>query len=212
MTDLSRTLTAAVLPNAANVDGSGVGTGWLADGFVKLGRYSVAVQQRLEQHAVRGQAQFMASMAVNARRLISPGAAPVPTPFTSTPMGTTPATSRAHREPRLAVTVVCRVAPHRIYLVITARGTALRQGRPVRLQRVRAGTWHTVAMRRAGAHRAARFTASVRPSGTASFRVRAPATAAATRLTSAPIVLTISSCRSEVRSPAAWSRPLYPDV
>jgi hypothetical protein len=47
------------------VDGSGVGDGWFSDGFVKLGRYDAAVQQRLEQHP-SGSGQFAANMALNA--------------------------------------------------------------------------------------------------------------------------------------------------
>jgi hypothetical protein len=52
----------------AYVDGSGTGTGWFADGFVKLGRYSAAVQQRLERHPVVN-GQFIANMALNAKIL-----------------------------------------------------------------------------------------------------------------------------------------------
>ncbi|HEU4423559.1 MAG TPA: hypothetical protein VFR67_13590 [Pilimelia sp.] len=50
------------------VDGTGTDNGWFADGFVKLGRYSVAVQRRLEHHAVVNH-QFIANMALNARLL-----------------------------------------------------------------------------------------------------------------------------------------------
>lgn len=73
--DLARfvgTLGTSVWPregvNAAYVDGSGSGTGWFADGFVKLGRYDAALQVRLQTHAVRNQA-YAAAMAVNARIL-----------------------------------------------------------------------------------------------------------------------------------------------
>lgn len=66
---LGKTLTDCVLPKFAYVDGTGTGTGWIADGFVKLGRYAVAVQQRLENHTVQGQEQYMAAMAVNAKTL-----------------------------------------------------------------------------------------------------------------------------------------------
>jgi len=69
MTRFSKTLTDVILPSSAYVNGSGSGTGWLADGLVKLGRYSVAAQQRLETHQTQGQLQYMASMAVNAKRL-----------------------------------------------------------------------------------------------------------------------------------------------
>jgi hypothetical protein len=50
------------------VDGSGTGNGWFSDGFVKLGRYSAAVQQRLDRHTVVNN-QFMANMALNAKIL-----------------------------------------------------------------------------------------------------------------------------------------------
>jgi hypothetical protein len=50
------------------VDGSGTGTGWLADGFVKLGRYDPAVQARLAEHTVVN-GQFVANLALNARIL-----------------------------------------------------------------------------------------------------------------------------------------------
>lgn len=47
------------------VDGSGTGNGWFSDGFVKLGRYDPAVQQRLDRHAVVN-SHFAANMALNA--------------------------------------------------------------------------------------------------------------------------------------------------
>jgi hypothetical protein len=52
----------------AYVDGSGRDNGWIADGFVKLGRYSPAVQKQLEQYPVVND-QFIANMALNARIL-----------------------------------------------------------------------------------------------------------------------------------------------
>jgi hypothetical protein len=232
MAALSLTLTDVVMPSAASVDGSGTGTGWLADGFVKLGRYSVTAQQRLEQHAVRGQAQYMASMAVNARRLTQPGTVPTPTapsPVTTPPpppppsvpapaVPPTPAPPTAPQPPatspappaatspappattgpsgkaRLTVTVrkKKKKARHRTYLVVTARSAALRPGRQISLQRLRGGTWHTVSVRHAGAHRTGRFATWVRPMGTARYRVRAAATAASPRVTSAAIVLRFS--------------------
>ena len=55
---------------AANyVDGTGVGTGWFSDGFVKLGRYDSALQRRLETHGPAN-AQFYANGALNASRLL----------------------------------------------------------------------------------------------------------------------------------------------
>lgn len=53
------------------VDGTGTGDGWLSDGFVKLGRYDPLVQERLEGHRVRD-AQFVAALALNSRRLTAP--------------------------------------------------------------------------------------------------------------------------------------------
>jgi hypothetical protein len=50
------------------VDGSGSDNGWFADGFVKLGRFDPAVQQRLDGHQVIND-QFAANMALNARIL-----------------------------------------------------------------------------------------------------------------------------------------------
>lgn len=68
----SRTLTSFVIgrPGAHPefVDGTGRGNGWLADGFVKLGRYSPAVQGALETYDVQN-SQYYAAMAVNAKRL-----------------------------------------------------------------------------------------------------------------------------------------------
>ncbi len=72
MSRFSRTLTAFVLGRDGRypefVNGRGSGTGWLADGFVKLGRYNPAVQRALEQHGVQN-SQFHASMALNAHLL-----------------------------------------------------------------------------------------------------------------------------------------------
>ncbi|WBQ03619.1 discoidin domain-containing protein [Kribbella sp. CA-293567] len=65
-------LTDVVLPKkAVYVDGSGAGkgTGWIADGFVKLGRFDSRVQQALENHSVKSQPQYLAQMAVNAKLL-----------------------------------------------------------------------------------------------------------------------------------------------
>ena len=67
---LSLTLTEVIMPRRpAYVDGTGRGTGWIADGFVKLGRFSPQVQRMLRNYHPQGQAQYIAAMAVNARRL-----------------------------------------------------------------------------------------------------------------------------------------------
>ncbi|KUL35311.1 hypothetical protein [Actinoplanes awajinensis] len=50
------------------VDGTGSDNGWIADGFVKLGRYDPAVQHRLESYQVVND-QFAANMALNAKIL-----------------------------------------------------------------------------------------------------------------------------------------------
>ncbi|MCO8276583.1 hypothetical protein M1L60_38995 [Actinoplanes sp. TRM 88003] len=68
----SSLLTRVVWPGGttykAYVDGSGADNGWFSDGFVKLGRSSPGVQQRLESHRVVND-QFAANMALNARLL-----------------------------------------------------------------------------------------------------------------------------------------------
>jgi hypothetical protein len=53
------------------VDGSGTGNGWLADGWVKLGRYDADLQRRLERHGVQND-QFLANGALNAALLLCP--------------------------------------------------------------------------------------------------------------------------------------------
>lgn len=72
MAAFSVLLTRVVWPGgtkyAAYVDGTGSDNGWFSDGFVKLGRYDPAVQQRLEQHEVAN-LHFAANMAFNAGRL-----------------------------------------------------------------------------------------------------------------------------------------------
>ncbi|WP_051580909.1 hypothetical protein [Pseudonocardia acaciae] len=50
------------------VDGTGSDNGWIADGFVKLGRYDPGLQATLQSYGVQN-SQFYASMAVNAARL-----------------------------------------------------------------------------------------------------------------------------------------------
>jgi hypothetical protein len=68
----SRTLTSFVLGRNGHypeyVDGSGQGNGWIADGFVKLGRYDPAVQEVLQDYGVQN-TQYYAAMAVNAKIL-----------------------------------------------------------------------------------------------------------------------------------------------
>ena len=65
----ARTLTSVVWPKpgtgAEHVDGSGAGTGWFSDGFVKLGRYDPVLQARLESHQPAN-GQFFAALALNA--------------------------------------------------------------------------------------------------------------------------------------------------
>jgi hypothetical protein len=51
------------------VDGSGVGNGWFNDGFMKLGRYSVELQSRLDTHRVGQNTQFFGNAALNVRLL-----------------------------------------------------------------------------------------------------------------------------------------------
>ncbi|GIE91789.1 hypothetical protein SAMN06264365_13412 [Actinoplanes regularis] len=50
------------------VDGTGRDNGWIADGFVKLGRYDPILQHRLESYQVVND-QFAANMALNAKIL-----------------------------------------------------------------------------------------------------------------------------------------------
>jgi hypothetical protein len=57
------------------VDGSGTGNGWLADGWVKLGRYDADLQRRIERHGVQND-QFLANGALNAALLLCPTTSP----------------------------------------------------------------------------------------------------------------------------------------
>jgi hypothetical protein len=50
------------------IDGTGSDNGWISDGFVKLGRFSPPLQQKLEQYPVVND-QFVANMALNAKIL-----------------------------------------------------------------------------------------------------------------------------------------------
>jgi len=56
-------------PAAAYLDGSGRGNGWFSDGFVKLGRYDLSLERRLEHHHPAN-VQFMANCALNTRLLL----------------------------------------------------------------------------------------------------------------------------------------------
>jgi hypothetical protein len=58
---------------AEYVDGSGTGSGWFSDGFVKLGRFDPQVQHRLETHDVGRSPQFLANGALNAALLACQG-------------------------------------------------------------------------------------------------------------------------------------------
>jgi hypothetical protein len=57
---------------AEYVDGSGNGDGWFNDGLMKLGRYDLGLQRRLEQHRVGENSQFFANGALNVRILSEP--------------------------------------------------------------------------------------------------------------------------------------------
>jgi hypothetical protein len=59
---------------AEYVDGSGAGNGWLADGFVTLGRYSASLQRRLVSSPSARTPQFLANLTLNDAYL-SPGGA-----------------------------------------------------------------------------------------------------------------------------------------
>jgi hypothetical protein len=75
ITALVRTLSEVVWPRpglgAEFVDGSGTGTGWFSDGFVKLGRYDATLQRRFETHQPAN-GQFYANAALNAAILLCP--------------------------------------------------------------------------------------------------------------------------------------------
>ena len=76
MARFSRTLKTFLLVSDGRfpeyVDGTGRGNGWLADGWVKLGRYDPATQSALQNHPVQNQ-QYYAAMAVNAGILATRG-------------------------------------------------------------------------------------------------------------------------------------------
>jgi hypothetical protein len=52
------------------VDGTGTGDGWLNNGWVKLGRYDVATQQRMEIHPLYRNTTFLGNGALNAAFLL----------------------------------------------------------------------------------------------------------------------------------------------
>ncbi|WP_233595213.1 MULTISPECIES: hypothetical protein [Corallococcus] len=54
---------------AEYVDGTGEGDGWFNDGLMKLGRYDINLQRRLEAHTVGRNSQFFANGALNVRLL-----------------------------------------------------------------------------------------------------------------------------------------------
>ncbi|RYZ39626.1 MAG: hypothetical protein EOO71_19455 [Myxococcaceae bacterium] len=54
---------------AQYVDGTGTGDGWFNDGLMKLGRYDIDLQRRLEAHTVGRNSQFFANGALNVRLL-----------------------------------------------------------------------------------------------------------------------------------------------
>jgi hypothetical protein len=56
---------------ASHFDGSGKGTGWFTDGLIKLGRYDVDLQKRIEKHNKGRSTQFFGNGALNARILIT---------------------------------------------------------------------------------------------------------------------------------------------
>ncbi|GIF16498.1 hypothetical protein [Actinoplanes teichomyceticus] len=72
MTAFGALLTEVIWPGGDThrgfVDGTGSDNGWIADGFVKLGRYDPAIQLRLERYRVVND-QFAANMALNAKIL-----------------------------------------------------------------------------------------------------------------------------------------------
>ena len=59
------------------VDGSGNGTGWFNDGFIKLGRYDAGLQARLESDAIARNMQHYGALAHNAK-ILEGSAAPSP--------------------------------------------------------------------------------------------------------------------------------------
>ena len=73
MTAFVNTLNKVIWPTTGKysnyVDGSGTGNGWFNDGLMKLGRYSPALQKRLETHTVGNNTQFFGNGALNVKLL-----------------------------------------------------------------------------------------------------------------------------------------------
>jgi hypothetical protein len=73
MTAFVNTLNKVIWPTAGKygnyVDGSGTGNGWFNDGLMKLGRYSPALQKRLETHSVGNNTQYYGNGALNVKLL-----------------------------------------------------------------------------------------------------------------------------------------------
>lgn len=55
---------------ATYVDGSGKGSGWFTDGWIKLGRFNEDLQKRIENHTKGRSVQFFANGALNAKILL----------------------------------------------------------------------------------------------------------------------------------------------
>lgn len=56
---------------AEYIDGTGNGSGWFTDGYIKLGRYDASLQKRIENHTKGRSTQFFANGALNAKYLLS---------------------------------------------------------------------------------------------------------------------------------------------
>lgn len=54
---------------AKYIDGTGKGSGWFTDGFIKLGRYDANLQKKIESHNKGRSVQFFANGALNAKIL-----------------------------------------------------------------------------------------------------------------------------------------------
>lgn len=76
MEAFTKTLNTVIWPSASTygnyVDGTGSGTGWFNDGFMKLGRFDVSLQKKLESHTVGRNIQFYANGALNAKLIGAP--------------------------------------------------------------------------------------------------------------------------------------------
>jgi hypothetical protein len=76
MAALVRLLDRVIWPSSGEyaeyLDGSGNGNGWFNDGFVNLGRFDEALQERLESHTVGRGTQLYGNLALNAKKLLEP--------------------------------------------------------------------------------------------------------------------------------------------